>query len=97
MKLKLLCCGLVSAVAAVAADLPWPSDFNQQVADNHPNPSGSQIAPSGSAVPIDGRVAASDMSAVALAYAEGRVLTFWSSNEALIDALARAGLFLVVH
>ena len=97
MKLKLLFCGLVSATVAVAADLPWPSDFDQQVANNHPEPSGTQIATSGSAVSVDGRVAASDVSAVPLACAEGRWLTFWCSNEALIDALARAGLFLVVR
>jgi len=97
MKLQILFSGLIAATVAVSADIPWPSDFDQQVADNHPAPSGTQIAASDGVVSVDGRVAVADVSALALACAEGRALTFWCSNEALIDALARAGLMLFIR
>ena len=70
--------------------------FAEQVAANHPAPSGAQIATSAPLV-VDARVNVADVAATQIAAVEGRVTSFDVSDEANIDARKPSGLYLIMR
>lgn len=96
MKPLILACACVVALVAAVADVAWPADFAEQVAANHPAPSGAQIATS-APLTVDARVNVADVAATPIAAVEGRVTSFDVSNEASIDARKPSGLYIILR
>ena len=75
----------VAIVPVAFGSVDWPSDFWDQVAANHPAPSGSQVAVSASPAEVDARTATVDTRVVYVPGFEGRAVSFWDSDEWPID------------
>lgn len=96
MKLLILVCACAAALVAAVADVAWPADFAEQVAANHPAPSGAQIATS-APLTVDARMNVADVAATPIAAVEGRVTSFDVSDEANIDARRPSGLYIILR
>lgn len=95
---------LTSLVAVLAAALPmalgavdWPADFWDQVAANHPVPSGTQVAASASPTTVDSRTTSVETRTESVSGLEGRSVSFWDSGEWDIDPRKPAGMVIMIR
>lgn len=93
MRTAILALAATAWLALGAVD--WPSDFWDQVAANHPAPSGAQIASSASPAAVDARVSSATAHAQSVAGLEGRSTSLGDSGEWDIDPRKPSGLFII--
>ena len=75
----------------------WPSDFWDQVAANHPAPSGTQVAVSASPATVDARSSSAMAHVQSVSGLEGRSMSSGDSGEWDIDPRKPSGLVIMIR
>jgi len=95
MRTAILALAATAWLALGAVD--WPSDFWDQVAANHPAPSGTQVASSASPAAVDARVSSATALTQSVSGLEGRSTSSWDSDEWDIDPRKPSGLAIIIR
>ena len=93
MRTAILALAATAWLALGAVD--WPSDFWDQVAANHPAPSGTQVAVSASPAAVDARTSSATAHVQSVSGLEGRSASSGDSGEWDIDPRKPSGLVIM--